>query len=397
MPHAVLLANRIGVLATSWIALAAASPAAAAPTPAAPAPAPAAFQPEISDVASLPPAGPHRVWLQEMLTGSAQVVDGDTGELLATIPAAPLSNFNAGPGQRTVYVAETIWSKGNRGQRQDMVSAYDGISLKLIGEIPLAGRVFMVPTQQTFGVSPGAGRAYVYNMQPSSSVSVVDLARQKVVRVVETPGCALVFPWGTDGFSSLCGDGSLATVASDAPKLSLVRSKPFFDAEHDPVFETSPTDPKTGQTVFVTYSGVVHPVTLGPTPAFAAAWSLQQAAGLPAAGLEDGALAWRPGGRIPMALQAASSRLYVLMHAGEHWSHKKDGTELWIVDLKARTVVRRAALDGPVSAVAVSQDDHPLLYLLDDKQGLSIRDANTLKELRHVDDVGRVLPYVPPL
>jgi hypothetical protein len=68
-----------------------------------------------------------------------------------------------------------------------------------------------------------------------------------------------------------------------------------------------------------------------------------------------------------------------------------------VVDLKTRTVLRRATLDGPASAVAVSQDDHPLLYLLDDKQGLSIRDANTLKELRHVDDVGRVLPLVPPL
>jgi hypothetical protein len=53
------------------------------------------------------------------------------------------------------------------------------------------------------------------------------------------------------------------------------------------------------------------------------------------------------------------------------------------------------ALQTPVEAVAVSQDAHPLLYLIDEKHSLSIRDAGELAELRSVDDVGRVIPYVP--
>jgi methylamine dehydrogenase heavy chain len=255
----------------------------------------------------------------------------------------------------------------------------------------------MVPTDNIFSLNSNGDRAYIYNMQPSSSVVVVDLDKRAVLRTVETPGCALTFPWGSAGFSSLCGDGSLATISTAGSKPTLVKSTSFFDAEHDPVFEASPTDAKTGQTLFVTYSGIVHPVQLGPQPVFGPVWSLQQAAELPTASLEDGALAWRPGGYTPMALHRATGRLYVLMHPGEHWTQKKSGTELWIVDIHTRKVIRRAALETAAGAVRVSQDDHPLLYLMDEKPGLSIRDADTLQELRRVDEDGFSAPIAPPL
>jgi len=362
-----------------------------AATPALPPP----LQPEVSDVATLPPATPHRLWIADRFGGGAMIVNGDTGDLLGTLWGASLSTFGASPGQKTIYVADSIWSKGNRGVRQDLIEVYDGASLKLTSEIALPGRAYMNPSPQTFAVSADGGRGYVYNMQPSSSVVVVDLAKSHVVGTVETPGCALAFAWGASGFSSLCGDGSLATVSMTGPKPALERSKPFFDAEHDPVFEESPTDPKSGQTLFVTFSGVVHPVMLGAKPAFGQAWTLQEAAGLAPASIDEGALAWRPGGRGPMALHVASGKLYVLMHAGEHWTQKQSGTELWIVDVATHKVIRRAQLKDPVVSVAVSQDDHPVVYLVTEK-GLSVRDAATLDEQRFVDDmVGH--PIVPPL
>jgi methylamine dehydrogenase heavy chain len=276
-----------------------------------------------------------------------------------------------------------------------MVTVYDGLSLKLQAEIPLPSRAYIVNSPALFALSPDGGRAYVYSMQPAASMVVIDVAARKVLKTVDTPGCALAFVWGPDGFSSLCGDGSLATVTTGGSKPTLTRSAPFFDAEHDPVFEESPEDAASGQAFFITYSGIVHPVTLGPKPLFATPWSLQAAAGLPPAGVEDGELAWRPGGRTPIALHRASGKLYVLMHAGEHWTHGKAGTELWVVDTKARKVLRRVDLHDAFSGVAVSQDDHPLIYLLDEKQGLSIRDGGDLSELRSVEDVGRVIPYVP--
>jgi methylamine dehydrogenase heavy chain len=369
----------------------------AQPAASPPASNPASVAPEVSDVATLPSAGPHRLWLINGFGGGgAQVLDGDTGKTLGTINGADLSTYAADKGQRLVYVAESIWSRGNRGQRQDILSVYDGLSLKLQAEIPLPSRAYVAAGHALFALSPDGARGYVYAMQPATSVVVVDLAGRKVARTVDTPGCALIFPWGADGFSSLCGDGSLATVTTGA-KPALTRSQPFFDAEHDPVFETSPADAAGGPSLFVTYSGMVHPVVLGPTPQFAPAWSLQAAAGLPPASLETGSLAWRPGGRAPMDLHRASGRLYVLMHPGEPWTHGKAGTELWIVDTKAQKVLRRIELETPVRAVAVSQDDHPLLYLEDMKNSLSIRDADTFDEKKSVDfgDFGGATPMVP--
>jgi methylamine dehydrogenase heavy chain len=356
-------------------------------------PAPATM-PEVSDVATLPPAGPHRLWLIEGFGGGAEVIDADTGELKATIAGSVLASYAAGPDQKTVYVAESIWSKGVRGQRQDMVSVYDGASLKLLTEIPIPSRAFVGSGGPLFSLSPDGARAYVYSMQPASSVVVVDLVARRVIRTVDTPGCALAFPWGAEGVAALCGDGTLATVATGA-KPSLTRSAPFFDAEHDPVFEESPQDIAGGRALFITYSGMVHPATLGPTPQFQAPWSLQQAAGLAPAGIENGDLAWRPGGYEPFALHRATGRLYVLMHAGEHWTQKKAGEELWVVDTASHKVLRRMELKTPCQSVAVSQDDHALLYLLDDKQTLSIRDARTLDELRAMEDAGPGVPIVP--
>jgi methylamine dehydrogenase heavy chain len=352
--------------------------------------------PEVSDVASLPPAGPHRLWLEDAFSGAAQVIDGDTGSLKATIPGASLSSFAAGPEQRMVYVAESIWTKGNRGERQDMVSVYDGLTLKLQSEISLPSRAYVASSGQLFALNHEGTRAYVYSMQPASGVVVVDLTARKVLRTVDTPGCALAFPWGAEGFSALCGDGALATATTGATP-SLTRSAPFFDAERDPVFEESPTDGATGRTFFVTYSGVVHPVDLGPTPKFAPSWSLQAAAGLQPAGLQNGDLAWRPGGYQPMALHRASGRLFVLMHPGEHWTQKKAGEELWVVDTAAHKVLRRFQLKEPCTGVAVSQDDHAQVYLVDEKGNLSIRDAQTLDELRSVEDAGHVIPISPTL
>lgn len=354
-----------------------------------------ALAPETINVAVLPPATPHRVWLVELYSGQLQILDGDTGDLLGSVYSASLSNFASSPRQSKIYVAESVWSRGNRGARQNMITVYDGRTLDLKAEIPLAGRVYMAPLTHNFVLSVDGALGYVYDMQPASSVIVADLKHDRVLSTVDIPGCALAFAWRDRGFSSLCGNGALATVTLGAAGPTITRSAPFFDAENDPVFEESPSDAATGQTCFVSYSGLVYPVHLGKTPHFEQSWSLQKSAGLEAASLKTGSLAWRPGGRLPFALHWASGRLYVLMHAGEPWSQKDDGTELWVVDVATHKMLRRKTLANPVSAIAVSQDRKPLLYLIDSKESLLIWNAETLEPLRKVESVRSAVPYVP--
>jgi len=327
---------------------------------------PPPLEAEVSDVAVLPDPTPHRVLLLDpFASGEARLLDGDTGKLLGGVSAASLSNIGMGPGQRQIFVAESIWTKGNRGDRQDMVSVYDGKTLNLTAEIPLPGRVFMGSRNQNFAVSPSGQRGYVYNMDPSSSVIVVDLAARKVSQTVEAPGCALVFAFGEAGFSSLCGDGALATVTLAAGGPSLTRTKPFFDAELDPVFENSPTDPASGRTIFVTYTGLVHAVQLGATPLFQKPWSIQAAGGFAPATADDRELAWRPGGNQPLTLHRATNRLFVLMHTGSHWTHKAAGQEVWILDVAKQALIKRYKLENPVTNILITQDADPMLFGVD--------------------------------
>jgi hypothetical protein len=62
-------------------------------------------------------------------------------------------------------------------------------------------------------------------------------------------------------------------------------------------------------------------------------------------------------------LHKTSGRLFVLMHPGTHWTHKEDGTEVWVFDTAARSRIARFALQQPSSSIAVTQDDEPLLFV----------------------------------
>lgn len=384
--------DAIGILKRALLATLAFTPAWGALAQSAPATRPPPLEAEVSDVAVLPAPAAHRILLLDLFGGGeARLVDGDSGKILGGVSAASLSNIGVGPGQRQIFVAESIWTKGNRGDRQDMVSIYDGKTLNLAAEIALPGRVFMGTRDQNFAVTPSGERGYVYNMDPSSSVIVVDLAARKVTGTVEEPGCALVFTFGEAGFSSLCGDGSLATVTLAAAGPTLTRTKPFFNAELDPVFENSPTDRASGRTLFVTYTGLVHEVQLGPTPKFEKPWSIEAAAGFAPPTTDDRELAWRPGGYQPLTLHRATNRLFVLMHAGGHWSHKEPGEEVWILDVATHALIKRYKLEKPLSNILISQDANPVLFGVDKTGVLYTFKPDSGEVIKTVKGVGGLL------
>jgi methylamine dehydrogenase heavy chain len=316
---------------------------------------------ETSDVAILPPPGPHRVLVGSSFMGGVRVFDGDSGEVKGQFYTGAAANFAIDPNNLYYYVAETMWSHGNRGTRADLLSIYDN-QLKFVTELPLPGRLVAVPKSPTLGISGDGHWAYVYNMQPASSVAVVDLQTRKLATVVETPGCGMIYPWQQGGFSLLCADGTVASATSKGRSYTVTHSAPFFDAEQDPVFEESLVDRTVNRAFFITYTGQVFDAQLAPAFHIDHKWSLQQAAGLPAATSNALEYTWRPGGAHFAAYHRATGLLYVLMHVGPHWSHKADGTEVWVFDTRTQQRVRRIVLPAPASVITVSQDGSPLLF-----------------------------------
>ena len=361
------------------------------------APLPPPLQPEVSDVMTLKAPGPHRFFASAWGRGIV-ILDGDSGKIEGQIPATADSNLRLSADDSMFYISETMWTHSNRGTRLDLLSIYDGKTLNLLKEIELPGRLVVGNKLQNLELNKSGTRAYVYNMHPASSVTWVDLGKQKVGGTVETPGCALIFPWGDDGFSSLCGDGSMATIAiaTDGPAV-VSHTKPFFDAANDPIFDNSLVDRTTGQALFVSYTGLVYLATLGATPTIDKPWSIQQAAGQKPAGTGVEELAWRPGGIQPVAWHKSSNRLFVLMHPGSYWSHRDGGTEIWVLNYKTHALLKRyPVLDKDDStaadprgystrSIAVSQKEKPQLLLMNSTGGDTVMDADTGEVLRKID------------
>jgi len=384
--------KRIAASASTVLGVLAAMAAGAAATQ------PPVLPAETSDVATLAPAGPHR-FITIGFRGSFVIFDGDSGKLEGQVPVGHFSNVALWPDNGRIYIAETLWAHGNRGKRIDLLSIYDAMTLNLLKEIDLPGRALVTPKLNDLTVSASGRRAYVYNMQPATSVIWIDLVRQTVGGSAEIPGCALTFPWGENGVSSLCSDGSLAMVTfPDQGPPQITHTKPFFDAENDPIFDNSVYDSATASAVFLSYTGRIYAAKLGADPVIQKAWSINEAAGQKAAGTGTDELAWRPGGVQPIAWHKATDRIFVLMHPGSYWSHQKGGTEIWALNLKSHALLARFPVRGQfaekVESIVVSQQSQPQLYLINTDGGAAVVNADSGEEIRKIDEVSAVAAVV---
>ena len=355
-------------------------------------------QAEVPSVGTLDPVQPHWVFVNR---GNGQdgtrIFDGDTGKMKGMVNMYGQDSFSFDPLGRNFYVAQTIWSKLDRGARQDMLLVYDVRSLKLTSEIVIPGRMLIGNRTHNLVITSDGKKALIYNMQPSSSVNVVDLDKRAFEKKIELPGCATMFTNMVNGFSALCSNGTLATVAMDGATPVIKRSAPFFSATEDPIYDTSILDAKTGNATMLSYSGVITPVALGAEPKIGAAWSIQEAAHMRKANYTPMDVNWMPGGRQPIAVHFASGRIYVLMHKGEYWSEYEAAEEIWVLDANTHRLIQRHALPDNLKDkllnIAVSQDANPQLYASDGAGNTYVLDAETLQRERSIDNSGGGILY----
>ncbi|MGH0036201.1 MAG: amine dehydrogenase large subunit [Myxococcota bacterium] len=296
----------------------------------------------LGKVETLPAPRPHWAWSTDPVLERAALVDLESGDLLGVVDGGwgvTVPVFAADGGE--IYLPETHYSRGSRGDRTDVVTFYDSRSLAPTGEVVL-------PPKRAISAVPAAHAALgdegrflaVYNMTPATSVSIVDVRERRFAGEIPTPGCSLVYPAGPRRFLMLCMDGSALAVELDergAPA-ALRRSAPFFDPRVDPVTEKAA---RMGDTwLFASFEGQLHAVDVsGPELRFEAPWSLLSDA--------DRAGSWRVGGSQHLAVHERSGRLYSLVHQGGVDSHKQPGTEVWVYDLETRERIQRVELRNP--------------------------------------------------
>lgn len=353
------------------------------------APAQTELQPEVSDTLRADPPSPNWFYVDGGwdMPGTS-IFDGETGKMKGMVETSRLTDFAMDPARGYYYVAETIWSKRDRGTRQDMVSVYDTRDMKLQAEIPIPGRILIGARKNNFIVSDDGRWGFVYNLDPASSVNVVDLTARKFRANVELPGCASLMPNPGIGFSALCSDGSMATVNVAGKKPAITRTAPFFQANDDPIFDNYAYDAAKKEAVFLTYTGLVYTAHIAAQPSVATPFSIQAAAGVRPGETKPLDVNWLPGGRQPMALHRTSGHLFVLMHMGEMWTHKQSGSEIWDVDLAAKKVVKRIVLKEPMNNIEVTQTAAPLIFVNGEKKKGVIIDAITGEQKHEIENAG---------
>jgi len=339
--------------------------------------------------------------------GRYVLIDGDDAEYLAHLSAGQFPSLAIAPDASEVYVAETTYSLGSRGERHDFVTVYDTRDYAPQEHIPLpTGRRALMASRQRMALLGDPRFLAIYNYRPATSVSIVDLEARRHVSETPVPGCHLLYATGPRGVSMLCGDGSLYTLVFDeaGEVVRRHRSAPFFDPDADPL-KTNAV--RMGSTwYFVSYAGDVYPVDAsGELPGFGEPWALvdhevEEASWFRALLSGGRAGPWKPGGMKLAAGNLARGELYVIVHptlwSGGVGDHDFPGPEVWVYDVARRERTRAIEMRGVAVSIGVSQDDAPLLFasgvdIETEAQRLEIYDAVSGAFLREMHEYGDVV------
>ncbi|HEY4968532.1 MAG TPA: amine dehydrogenase large subunit [Steroidobacteraceae bacterium] len=285
-------------------------------------------------------------------------VGGDGREVKGQLQAHDSATLLVPDKRPELYVADTVWSRGSRGARTDFITVYDTHTLNPIGEIVLPGakRALITAMEGLTAFTDGQRMALVFNFTPASSVTIVDLLQRQVLGEIEIPGCSLVYPSGTRGFSTLCSSGTLLNVRLDANGAVAGRSesKAFNPLDTDPLFTASTV--VGGVRYFPSLHGRVQPIDMrGDDVKVLPDWSLVAAA--------DQAGGWRPSGWQVVAGDE-QKLLYVLMQPQAHeGTHKDPATEVWVYNTATKSRVKRLRLAQPGSSISLTHGAEPLLLV----------------------------------
>lgn len=334
------------------------------------------------------PPSPHRAYIvdvefENFIAGRVTVVDPEQKKMLGMVSTGFVAPSTLSHDEKTLYSADTFYSRGTRGVRTDVLTAWDTSTLRPKWEVEIPAKRASILTQKyALGTSSDDRFVYIYNFTPSTSVTVVDTQEKKVASEIAISGCVLNYPVGKRAFASLCGDGQLQiTRIGDDGKETGRSQTPFFDPNKEKLNERGLA---VGETYFfVTTDGMVKPVDVsGDKPKMLPSWSLTTD--------EERKKGWGTGGWQLMAVAPKLNRMYVLMHE-EHSAGKWEDPSpfIWVYDLKTQKKIGTLEAPKPVWSLHATTDDKPLLLGTDIEGGLQIFDLKTGKYNGAMDKIAK--------
>jgi methylamine dehydrogenase heavy chain len=297
------------------------------------------------------PATSERIYVMDLALNHTtdsrvRVFDARSGKFLGLISTGFLGNFALSAKADEMYVVSTHHSRTTRGERVDVLEVHDTASLAFKYEVVLPTKRSQALNYRGLVRATGNGRfVLVQNATPATSVTVVDLQQRKVVGEIPTPGCYLVYPSATQGsrFSTLCGDGKVATITLDDNGQVGDRqvSDKLFDADEDAWFQHA--EQIGDRYWFLSFKGTLTELDLGgPVAVVKAKRMLAEGAGRPKG--------WRPGGYQSFAVDPSGQRAVLAMHdKGTEGSHKRPAKQLWTFDIASGRRVAAAPGNSTVS------------------------------------------------
>ena len=321
-------------------------------------------------------------WFIVKSSSGGRIYDAETGEMQGLIslssgtPAIEVSRERS-----EFYAAEGYYSRGQHGDRTEIVAVYDFENLSPVAELEIPQKMAVAGFRRHAGIT-GNGRFFlVFNMTPAQSVTVVDVENRAFVGELSTPGCAMIMPVDDLAFLMICGDGMLQLIqlAADGNESNRTRSDSFFDVQVDPVFDW-PVPTADGWWL-VSHEGKAYDVSVdGNDTDVGEPWDLL-------AEEEEGSR-WRPGGNQFYSVHKPSDLAYVLMHEGGEYTHHEAGKEIWVFDINAQRRLERIELKAAANNLFVTQSAEPKLIVADQEGGLHVYDAFKFTVDRTIKDPG---------
>ncbi|GHU06188.1 hypothetical protein AGMMS50225_00250 [Betaproteobacteria bacterium] len=322
------------------------------------------FVPETLTVEAEIKPGPNIYVLDQSWKGPSQIavysVDDLSGK--GNMSFGVIGNVTFSPDRKTAWTASAYQSRIMYGDMHAIVQKFDVPRLRPVQEVEIPEKLALVaPSVGTIQLSGDGKYLFVQNATPATSITVVDVAANKVLGEVPIPGC-----WGAfaalegSKFTAICGNGAMTSfsVKADGSYTTLGTSARIFDADTEPLFVHAERAGK--DLLFLSYHGRIFRVNdSGDTPKLVEHFNYTENI--------DGK--WAPGGVQMFAYNAANNILFVTMHPdAKDGSHKNPGHEIWAVNLKTQKVLYRSPVEEVIS-IAVTSGKIPVLFGLNEDKG----------------------------